>query len=155
MPKKRGPTNRQRLLVKGLAKGKTQKQAAIDAGYSPKNADQGGHQAVQVLQKTAPELLAAHGLDDNALIGKYLAPLMKADRSTFTQFEGKFTDERKRPDWDARKSGLDIALKIRGMYAKEEVNGPSFTVVVVDSTNRPNWNAMRKAPALETAPGGD
>jgi phage terminase small subunit len=37
--KKRGLTAKQRKLIKGIAEGKTQRQAAIDAGYSRHSAD--------------------------------------------------------------------------------------------------------------------
>ena len=157
MAKKRGPTNRQRLLVKGLAKGKTQRQAAIDAGYTTKHPDVAAHQALQQIAKTQPTLLERHGLSDDVLIKKYLVPLMRAERSVFAVSEGEFTDERKRPDWSARKDGLDISMKIRGLYVKErEDSGPQFTVLIINASNRPNWQAMKKAqinvPGLDVAP---
>lgn len=156
MPKKRRQklSTRQQLLVKNLAKGKTQAAAAVAAGYTSKHAGQAGHQALQQIQKTAPELLAKHGLSDDVLIEKYLTPLMRADRSVFAVSEGEFTDERKRPDWNARNNGLDMAFKIRGLYVREAENkGPEFNVIIIDSAHRPDWAAMRKAQPKIDVPG--
>jgi phage terminase small subunit len=44
--KPRKPTPRQENFVKGIAAGKTLTQAALDAGYSPKNPDQSGYRTV-------------------------------------------------------------------------------------------------------------
>jgi DNA-binding NarL/FixJ family response regulator len=48
---KRELTPRQRELVRQLAKGQSQKSAAIKAGYSPKAADQSAYQAIQQIKK--------------------------------------------------------------------------------------------------------
>ena len=155
MAKKRKPTTRQTLLVKNLAKGKTHKQAAIAAGYSPNNPDQSAHQAILGLQKTAPALLAAHGLNDDALIEKYLAPLMTAQETKFFPYTTA-KGERKIltrvvEALGTRVQGLDMAFKIRGLYVREQENkGPEFTVIVIDGSQRPNWAAMKSArPAIE------
>ncbi|MGA7918571.1 MAG: hypothetical protein WCA38_02795 [Candidatus Acidiferrales bacterium] len=55
--------------------------------------------------------------------------------------------------WSARKEGLDMAFKIRGMYVREAENkGPEFTVVVING-HRPDWEAMHKAHPQIEVPG--
>jgi hypothetical protein len=82
--RKKKPLNlRQQKFIQGLAKGKTQTQAAIDAGYSPKNADQSGYQALNTLRGRVPELLERHGFGEDVLIGKYLGPLLEAHETKF------------------------------------------------------------------------
>lgn len=49
-------TDKQKAFVKGLADGKNVRDAALAAGYSPKNPDQSGHQALKAIQKRAPEI---------------------------------------------------------------------------------------------------
>jgi phage terminase small subunit len=44
-------THRQRKMIKALAKGASQAEAYRQAGYSPKNADQGAHQVMQQIKK--------------------------------------------------------------------------------------------------------
>jgi hypothetical protein len=138
-------TTKQQALVRALTKTKHQGKAAIVAGYSPKHPRQSAYQALESIRKTAPELLARHGLDDDSLMDKHLLPLMKAERSVFAVSDGHFSDERKRPDWPARKDGLDMAFKIRGLYVREqEGKNPEFSVVI-DSSHRPDWAAMKRA----------
>jgi DNA-binding NarL/FixJ family response regulator len=45
-------THRARKLVQNVAKGMTAKQAAIQAGYSPKNASQSAHQVLSRLEES-------------------------------------------------------------------------------------------------------
>ena len=99
-----------------------------------------------------PELLARHGLDDDSLIDKHLLPLMNAEETKFfTLPVGKGKDRRlqiesrKTANWSARQNGLDMALKIRGLYVREQENkGPEFSVVMIDRSYRPDWAAMRR-----------
>jgi hypothetical protein len=58
---KRKPNMRQQKFVKELAKGNTLAQAARNAGYSEKNANQSGYQALAQLRGRVPELLATAG----------------------------------------------------------------------------------------------
>jgi len=49
-------------LVRNLAKGMPQKQAAIEAGYSPKNASQSAYQALSRIQGSLAEIMDQRGL---------------------------------------------------------------------------------------------
>ena len=165
--KRRELTAKQRAMVKALAKTRHIGKAALKAGYSPKNPDQSGHQALQAIQKAAPELLAKYGLDDDSLIEKHLLPLMKAEQTKFFSLpvgRGKTRTlqihKRNTVDWNARRDGLDIAMKIRGLYVREAENKrPEFTVIVIDASHRPDWAKMRgtktiEVPGLEAPPNG-
>jgi hypothetical protein len=159
--KKRRLTTKQQELIRQLAKTKHQGKAAIAAGYSPKHARQSAYQALESIRKTAPELLARHGLDDDSLIDKHLLPLMNAEETKFFSLPvGKGKDRRlqiesrKTANWSARQNGLDIAFKIRGLYVREQENkGPEFSVVMIDASNRPDWSAMRRAQPKIEVPG--
>ena len=155
--RRRKLTAKQRALVRALTKIKHQGKAAIAAGYSPKHARQSAYQA----RKTAPELLARHGLDDDSLIDKHLLPLMNAEETKFFAFAvGKGKDRRiqiesrKTANWSARQNGLDMAFKIRGLYVREQENkGSEFSVVMIDASNRPDWAAMRRTQPKIEVPG--
>jgi hypothetical protein len=159
--KKRRLTAKQQELIRQLAKTKHQGKAAIAAGYSPKHARQSAHQALESIRKTAPELLARHGLDDDSLIDKHLLPLMNAEETKFFSLPvGRGKDRRlqiesrKTANWSARQNGLDMAFKIRGLYVREQENkGPEFSVVMIDASNRPDWAAMRRTQPKIEVPG--
>jgi hypothetical protein len=159
--KRRELTAKQRAMIKALAKTRHIGKAALKAGYSPKNPDQSGHQALQAIQKAAPELLAKHGLDDDSLIEKHLLPLMNAKETKFFSIpvgRGKTRTlqihHRDTISWNARKEGLDMAFKIRGMYVREAENkGPEFTVIIINAENRPDWAKMRAAQKTIDVPG--
>ena len=61
-PQKKRINSRQRAFLKAYAKGKTLKEAALQAGYSPKNAAQSGFQALKGVQGRIPELMDELGL---------------------------------------------------------------------------------------------
>jgi hypothetical protein len=61
---KRKPNARQQKFVKELAKGKSLAQAARDAAYSTKNANQSGYQALAQMRGRVPELLERYGLGE-------------------------------------------------------------------------------------------
>ena len=160
-PIKRRLTPKQRNLVRELAKWKNLGKAAIAAGYSDKFPASSAHQALKAIQKTAPELLAKHGLDDDALIKEHLWPLLKAEKVSYFPYTRKgkrLLLTRVNADNSIRATALDTTFKVRGLYVKEAENkGVEFSVIVIDASHRPDWDAMRKArPAVEIpAPTGD
>jgi hypothetical protein len=112
---KRKPNMRQQKFVKELAKGNTLAQAARNAGYSEKNANQSGYQALAQLRGRVPELLERHGLGEEVLIDKYLRPLLDAEETKF------FNDGKKRINVKAlgtRLAALRTAL--HGSYAPRD-----------------------------------
>ncbi len=75
-------TSRQHVFVKNLAKGASQKDAFIAAGYKAKHPDQGAHQALKQIQSKVPQIMDQMGLTDHRLIEKYLVPLLAAEETT-------------------------------------------------------------------------
>lgn len=160
-PFKRRLSPKQRNLVRELSRWKTLGQAAIAAGYSPKNPSESANQALKAINKTAPELLAKHGLDDDSLIRNHLVPLLNAEKVSYFPYTRKgkrLLLTRVNADNSIRATALDTTFKVRGLYVKEAENkGVEFSVIVIDASHRPDWDAMRKArPAVEIpAPTGE
>jgi hypothetical protein len=150
-------TAKQGAFIKALARTKHLGKAAIEAGYSPKNATQSGAQALAAIQKTAPELLAKHGLDDDSLIEKHLIPLLRAQETKYFAYTRKgkrLLLERNVAAHSIRANALDMAFKIRGLYLREQENkGPEFSAIVIDAAHRPDWEAMRRARPKIDVPG--
>src|SRR5262252_569974 len=96
--KRLGSTTRQRKLVKELAKGKTPTEAAVAAGYSPKNPSQSVYQAMQGIHLCVPEMLDRAGYSVSAIIEKHLAPKLKAKETKFFAHEGKVISTRQVDD---------------------------------------------------------
>jgi hypothetical protein len=76
-PQKRGTTNPpltllQTRLLEELPTARTVGEAAVKAGYSGKNPDQTGYQALKSLRGRVPEILDRLGLDEETVIQKYL-----------------------------------------------------------------------------------
>lgn len=153
--KRRHLTPRRVKFVTQLTLGKSLTDAARAAGYSKDYPGQAGHQALEQIRKTAPDLLAAHGLTDDVLIEKYLMPLMNAEKTEF--FPYTKNGQRKLltvnvVDWRARDAGFDKAAKIRGLYIKEAENkGPQFSVIILNAANRPPWSQMKRANPIPEA----
>lgn len=153
MSKRRKPTtkrpslnSRQTTLVKELAKGKTLKDAGIAAGYSEKTARQGAHQALEGIRAKMPEVLDRHGLTDDALINKYLLPLLNAKTTKHFAHQGKVKDTRHYADNTTRRETLDMAFKLKGAYApktEEEAHisqqfmGPTVLILDIPRPKRP------------------
>jgi phage terminase small subunit len=120
-------TGLERKFVKSLCSGMTLAEAAIEAGYSPKNAAQSGFQALKYIEAKMPELMDRQGLTASALINKYLLPALEAEETEFAKFEGKISDKCNVIAWGPRLTALDMALKLRGSYApvKTEEKNPT------------------------------
>ena len=137
-------TPQRRKLLKGIAEGKTQKQAAIDAGYSPKTAEVIGSRIVKTERERFLVLMDKAGLSDSKIC-KAHAELMGANRTISVipakgETEGRdatgssveFVDV---PDWQARAKGIDMAHKIKGRYVeRKEVSGPNGDAIPVRFT---------------------
>ena len=135
---KRKPNARQQKFIKGLATGKSLAQAAREAGYSEKNANQSGYQALAQLRGRVPELLERHGLGEEVLIDKYLLPLLDAEETKF------FNDGKKRINVEAltiRVAALRTAFELHGSYAPrdpKEAAQYGVRIIRVDIPRLPN-----------------
>ena len=57
-------------------------------------------------------------------------------------------------EFGARQNGLDMAFKIRGLYVREQENkGPEFSMIIIDSAHRLDWEVMRHAQPKIEVPG--
>ena len=143
-------TPRQHAFVKNLAKGASQKDAFIAAGYKAKHPDQGAHQALKQIQDKVPQIMDEMGLTDHLLIEKYLVPLLDAEETKF------FNGGKKRINVAAlgiRHTALDTAFKLRGSYAPrdpKEAEQFGIKVVVLDMPRPPKHH-----PAIELDPSGN
>jgi hypothetical protein len=130
----------QRKLIKGVLSGKSVREAAEYAGYSPNNPRQAGYQALNALKQKMPQVMDRMGLTQEALIAKYLLPALSAEDTMLAQFEGKFTDEKKTPAWNARNKALETAFKLRNAFPQSEQQDPGkqqIQVVVISADTRP------------------
>ena len=128
-PKKKRPlTVKQKKLIKGVAEGKTQKQAAIDAGYSPKCADEIASQQLNKdsVKQTLQQLMEKMGLSDDELLVKH-KELLNAKRQVSDGT--KLVDL---PDYQTQIRALDSAYKLKGAYVeKREVVFPEGIAIDV------------------------
>jgi len=111
--------------------------SAALAGYSMKDADSSGHQALQQISKKlrGTDIMDDCGLTLRALIEKNLAPLLVAQTAKFAIDGGKFKDFILLEDNTTRLNALDMALRIHGAYAPQEQitkEATSVRVIIVD-----------------------
>jgi hypothetical protein len=97
-----GLTVRQKKFVAGITEGKSQTQAAVDAGYSPSTAPQQGNRMLKKahIREAITDILERKGLSDD-----YFADRLK----DLCEAAGE-----KGPEWSARGRGVEILGKIRG-----------------------------------------
>lgn len=132
-------TVRQRELIKNIGRGMSVSRAAVRAGYTDKAPRQAGHQALEQIKRSMPELLDAKGLTDDALIDNYLRPGLEAKEVRLSQFMGQFTDHMEVIDHGVRRDYLDMTFKLKGSYAptKQSIaaeNGPLMVQIVTNFT---------------------
>ena len=134
-------THRERAMIKALVKGKSQAQAYREAGYSPKNADQGAYQVLQSIKKKIPEIMDENGLTDEALIGKHLASLLNATEVKAFNHKGKVIYSQPLKALDINMQALREAFKLKGSYAPPPEPAQAYAgvqVILMDKIPRPN-----------------
>jgi len=97
-------------------------QSAIAAGYCCKSHDnfaQVGCQNFNKLKEIIGKWLDEHGLSDSYLKQK-LKFLLEAKETKFFAYEGKVTDQREKDALEIQRRTLDMAMKVKGLYAPEE-----------------------------------
>jgi Terminase small subunit len=78
---------RQKKFLQELPKHKTVAEAAIAAGYSPKNASQSGYQALKQVRGRVPDLMDRIGISEEVLIEKHLARHLVKTKTEFVREE--------------------------------------------------------------------
>jgi hypothetical protein len=141
-PKKKAKklTARQRSLVKNLATGMTQADAARAAGYSEKAPRQAGHQALKKLAASGvgSDLLDRHGLTDDVLVTRYILPLLEANETKFFQTEGKVSEERTVADNVTRRVMVELVCRMKGLFKSEQAPiAEGVKVFFIDRGARP------------------
>lgn len=151
-------TQKERALVKQLAKGKSRKDAAIAAGYSEKNPSQSAHNALDAIKRKMPEVMEKMGLTDEALVKKHLLPLLAAKETKFFAYRKivktpakiigqkddesieQIVQEREVEALGIRATALDMAFKLKGSYAPKQIDfdpESSHTVTVINTSAIP------------------
>lgn len=130
-------TPKQILYLKARIEGKSKNEAKAIAGYSEKSNSyriENGNKNNASLK----EALVAVGLSED-----YLAEKIKhgtnAEKTQYFAFEGKVTDERTMPDWDARHKFTKTALEIRGDLEGQGVNLNLGLIAINDEKNIKEW----------------
>ena len=103
------------------------------------------------MRKTMPEVLEAAGLTDDALIEKYLKPLLNAEETKFFQHKGRVVSKRNVAALGTRTQALDLAFKLKGSYAPLAVEKTQRTVsvIVLDVPRPPRPGSP---PTIDIAP---
>jgi hypothetical protein len=142
MPKGKQLNNRERILLKSLAAGKTYADAARDAGYSERSLRQSGFQAFQSIRRKMPEVLERKGFTDDAVVDNYLRPALEAEETEFAKFEGKITDQVNVVAWGPRLEALDMLFRLKGSYAPREDDGARpVAIQIINHIERPQRSA--------------
>ncbi|MGB2663220.1 MAG: hypothetical protein WAK48_04400, partial [Candidatus Acidiferrum sp.] len=95
-------------------------EAAIKAGYSPKNPSQSGNQALNAILRKGPDAMEASGLSLPAVIEHHLVPLLHWNETKFAQHEGKFTDHVTVANGAIRLGAVEKAFRLLGAYPSED-----------------------------------
>jgi len=145
--KRRKLTTRQKKLLQGIAKGLTNKEAALQAGFSPKNPDQSATQALELIESKAPDLFARHGLDDDSFIQNYLVPALNANETKYFAHEGRVKDSRTVKAWGPRTAMIALTARLKGMISDSGEGGnSSIKTVVLNAEFRPQITISASVP---------
>lgn len=124
-------TPKQNKLLRNVLAGKSITDSARLAGYSDNGCvGQIGSQALDGIKLKMPDVMNAHGLTDEALIEQYLKPLLSAEDKEFAKFEGKITDSVNVVAWAPRSTALDMAFKLKGIYAPKDAGSSAGAITV-------------------------
>ena len=145
-------TPRRRALIKNLSKGMSITDAARKAGYTTKHPGQAGHQALEGIRLKFPHLLDKHGLTDEALIEKYLKPLLKAKETKFFAFQGEVIETHDVEALGIRKEALDMTFRLKGSYAPTNIEHTGQIIHEITSLEREMAKeSLQKIRALQSS----
>jgi hypothetical protein len=127
-------------VAAALAKGKTLKEAGLEAGYSALNPAQSAFQAVEQLRKneTAIDIMHRLGLGTESLIEKHIKPLLAAEMVRGYVIKNKLV-ERTYIDNRIRLGATSLCADILGIKIAEQENDGTKRIraVVLDLSHRP------------------
>ena len=137
-------TTRQVRYLTARARGLTKQASKIETGYTPNVStcviERGGG-----IKKGLRSALEAAGLTDDFL-AKKIAEGVKATKLQYFTANGKVSDKRSTPDYDARHKFTKTALEIRGDLQSEGVNLQLGIVQVGTEKSVEDWGKEVAAP---------
>jgi hypothetical protein len=110
----------QTRLLEELPTSKTVAEAATKAGYSTKNPNQTGYQALKALRGRVPEILDRLGLDEESVIHNHLLPKLTAKQVHYFQKDGEVTDIRLSENLDIQMLAIHRIFQLHGSYAPKD-----------------------------------
>lgn len=124
-------TMRRKKLTRALASGTSLKQAAIEAGISPKSASATAchiinHEQTRVMFR---DLMEKEGLSDKILTDK-LRTLLDAKQKVFFQKDGIVTDTREIEALETQRKTLELSARLKGHLAQENAT-PDITINIM------------------------
>jgi phage terminase small subunit len=136
----RSLTVRQRRFISGLAEGKNQTQAALDAGASPKSAHVWASQTMRNpnVQETFAELLDRKGLSDERLAEIHAENLAATKVVAVARnMQGQITEVLEKPDFSVRQRAVKDAWVLRGRIgSNDEEGGQPVQINILVATAR-------------------
>jgi Terminase small subunit len=148
--KPRRLTFKQSRFLAEYLKGREQKIAALNAGYSKNNPSQSAAQAMKAIKNICPEVMDEAGLTLDALIKKHLVPLLFATETKYAQHEGKFTDERMVEALNVQLGATRMAFELRGAFPQQQSESQHYggiDTIIIDIP-RPRYDIpARDVPA--------
>ena len=126
-----GLSVRQRKFAKGLLEGKTQKQAALDAGAPPASAETWASKEVRnpKFQSEFHRILDRQGLSEERLAEVH-AQNLEATKTIVASHEGKITDQLQVPDYGVRQRAVDSGWDLYARRKPEEIEQPQGPTII-------------------------
>jgi hypothetical protein len=112
-------TVRQARLLKALPTSKTVAEAGAKAGFACR---QSTNRALKDMAERGPEVLERLGLTYEAVVDKYLRPLLVATETKFFQNQGVVMQREEVEALDIRLRAIDVWAKLFGAYSVQKVN---------------------------------
>lgn len=142
----RKPTIKQTAFVDGLTKGKSARQAALDAGYAESTAAHAGRDIIPATERNFQDLVRRHIPAE--LVIMRIAEGLSAMETKLATCEGKITDQRELIAWGERRMWAELASKLGGYYQ------PSERIDFVKKEDAEAQRAQMIARLLGTGPAG-
>ena len=105
--------------------------SAVMAGYSSESADVTGSKLLrsEQVQRSVTRSLEGQGITSNFLFAG-LREGLRAEEIKYVTKEGRFTDERRVPDWHARAKYQEMAHRLRGDMPQKEQGVQNAALII-------------------------
>jgi phage terminase small subunit len=147
-------TLKQRRWLKSYLKTGNATQAAKEAGYQAKSDaafEQIGFQNVRKLERHISQWLDENELSETRL-KQLLVEGLEAKETKFFSHEGLVTEAREVVAWGPRRAFLDMALKVKGLYAPERHAVEMTLDKACEEVNRRYRERVNAKPKRERSP---